>query len=312
MSHHGLRLVPASSVSLEEYAAAFTSAFQGYQFPIDVDATWLARRVRIEQHDLQQSLLAYEGDAVVGVAGLAIRGHAGWVCGFGIMPERRGRGLGREMMAAILVRARACGLRRLSLEVLARNTAARRLYEGAGMRVSRDLLMLDRVWPAQTPGDAADSKRAAPAPSKEPATSKSEVAASDLKTTAPELRATPGLKEATPAELLGHFARLHAERPAWQRDLASLLVRREHGRYLGPRKRPRAYALLAELDDGNTYLSDLAAADAASADELASALASIAGTLKVLNESEHSLFVGPLLSRGFVETERQHEMVLSL
>ena len=305
MSHDGLRLVPASSVSLEEYAAAFTSAFRGYQFPIAVDAAWLARRVRIEQHDLQQSLLAYEGDAVVGVAGLAMRGHAGWVCGFGVMPERRGRGLGREMMAALVARARACGLRSLSLEVLTRNTAARRLYEGAGMRVSRDLLMLDRVQPAQTPDAAADSKQAAPAKSKQQAKSKP-------KRAAPKSEAAPRLKEATPAELLGHFARLHAERPAWQRDLAALLVRRERGRYLGPRRRPRAYALLSEWDDGSTYLSDLAAADAAGADELASALAAIAGTLKVINESEHSLFVGPLLSRGFVETERQHEMVMDL
>jgi hypothetical protein len=34
--------------------------------------------------------------------------------------------------------------------------------------------------------------------------------------------------------------------------------------------------------------------------------------LKILNEPEHSLFVGPLLERGFAETERQHEMVMDL
>jgi ribosomal protein S18 acetylase RimI-like enzyme len=276
--------VSASSVSLEEYAAAFTAAFQGYQYPVSVDAAWLARRARIEQHDLQQSLLAYEGGAVVGVAGLAIRGFEGWVCGFGVVPERRGRGLGREMMAAIVERARACGLRRLSLEVLARNTPARRLYEGAGMWVARDLLMLEREGGARAGDDAAGL----------------------------EGEAAPELKETTPEELLGHFARLHAEPPAWQRDLAALLVRRSRGLYLGPRARPRAYALLSEWDDGNTYFSDLAASDAASAEELSAALVRLAGTLKILNEPEHSLFVAPLLGRGFVETDRQHEMVLSL
>ena len=297
MSDVGLRFVSASSVSLEEYAAAFTAAFQGYQFPVAVDAAWLARRARIEQHDLQQSFLVYDGDAIVAVSGMAIDGYAGWVCGFGVIPERRRRGLGREMMRALVERARVCGLRRLSLEVLVRNTPARRLYEDAGMHVSRDLLMLDRAAPQPVPDNAAASKGAAPAGLKK--------AGAELK------KAVPGLKEAATAELLGHFARLHAEPPAWQRDLPCLLAGRTRGLYLGPRPRPRAYALLSEWTDG-TYLSDLAASDAASADELCGALAGLAGTLKVLNESEHSLFVGPLLERGFVETERQHEMVMSL
>jgi GNAT superfamily N-acetyltransferase len=297
--------VSASSVSLEEYAAAFTAAFQGYQFPVAVDAAWLARRARIEQHDLQQSFLVYDGDAVVGVSGMAIRGYAGWVCGFGVIPERRRRGLGREMMRAIVERARACGLRRLSLEVLVRNTPARRLYEGAGMHVSRDLLMLDRAAPQPVADNAAASKGAAPAGLKK--------AGAELKKPGAELKeAVPGLKEAATLELLGHFARLHAAPPAWQRDLPCLLAGRTRGLYLGERARPRAYALLSEWTDGNTYLSDLAASDAASAEELCAALAGLAGTLKVLNESEHSLFIGPLLERGFVETERQHEMVMSL
>jgi GNAT superfamily N-acetyltransferase len=295
LSDEGLRFMPASSVSLEEYAAAFTAAFQGYQFPVAVDAAWLARRVRIEQHDLQQSFLVYDGDTIVGVSGMAIRGYAGWVCGFGVIPERRRRGHGREMMAALLERAHRCGLRSLSLEVLARNTPARRLYEGAGMHVSRDLLMLERAAPRPA-GDALKSK---------------ETALSELKDSESKEGATSGLREAPSAEMLGHFARLHAEPPAWQRDLAALLVRDSRGFYLGPRERPRAYALLSQWD-GETYFADLAASDADAAEELSAALAGLAGTLKILNESEHSLFVGPLFRLGFVETERQHEMVMSL
>lgn len=289
MSDARLRFMPASSLSLEEYAAAFTAAFQGYQFPIAVDAAWLARRARIEQHDLGQSLVARQGGSIVGVAGLAIRGYTGWVCGFGVVPERRGRGLGREMMKALLEGARACGLRRLSLEVLAGNTAARRLYEGVGMKVSRDLLMLERAAPPRADESAAALKKV------------------DLQEAAPA-----ELKEAATAELLGHFARLHAEPPAWQRDLPGLLAGRSRGLYMGERARPRAYVLLIEWTDGHTYLSDLAAEDAASAEELSAAVEGFAGTLKVINESEHSPFIGPLLGRGFVETARQHEMVLSL
>src|SRR2546423_11264238 len=115
-----LRFAPATSVSLEEYAAAFTSAFVGYHFRLTLDAARLARKVRVEQHDLQHSLIAYEGDSPVGVAALAVRGEAGGGGGFGGVPRRRGRGLGRGLMAAPFGQARGGGLRRRTLEGPAR------------------------------------------------------------------------------------------------------------------------------------------------------------------------------------------------
>ncbi|HYN84831.1 MAG TPA: GNAT family N-acetyltransferase, partial [Pyrinomonadaceae bacterium] len=132
------RIVPATSVSLEAFAAAFTESFEGYFLPVILNGVWLARRVRREQYDLANSLIAYVGGEVAGVAALAVRGRRGWCAGFGIVPGLRGRGLGRELMSAFVARARAAGLRRLSLEVIAPNVAARRLYESAGMSVTRD------------------------------------------------------------------------------------------------------------------------------------------------------------------------------
>ena len=298
MSSNGLRFVSAASVSLEEYAALFTASFGGYRYAITFDAERLARRVRQEHHDLRHSLVAYAGAKPVGVAALAVRGDAGWVGGFGVVPEERGRGRGRELMSALLERARACGLRRLSLEVLASNTAARALYERAGMRVARDLLILER--PAATTQDAAADG-----------------------TTAEEARAAPRspndgptslLTDAAPAELLGHFARLHTEPPAWQRDLASLLVKsRLRGLRLGDdAARTEAYALVSHEADGSTYLVDLAAAGDAAAARICDAVTRLPGTLKIVNEPEHGPFVRPLLARGFVEADRQHEMRLDL
>ena len=278
MTDDSLRFVSAASVSLEAYAAAFNEAFRGYAVPISVDATWLARRVRYEQHDLVNSLIAFEGGRAVGVAGLAVRGERGWVPGFGVVPARRGRGLGRRLMSELLGRARAAGLRRLSLEVLAGNVGALRLYEGAGMRVTRDLLVLDR--PAGPPGPAAPGGRA------------------------------PG--EAPAEELLAHFRRLHPEPPAWQREPASLLTADLRGLYLGGRRRPRAYALVKYGRDGSTHVSDLAAADAQQARELCAALVRLKGSLKIINEPELGPFAAPLLEHGFAESLRQHEMTIEL
>jgi GNAT superfamily N-acetyltransferase len=274
----GVRFVSATTVSLEAYAAAFTSAFEGYPVEISVDAVWLARRVRYEQHDLLNSLVALDGAETVGVAVLAVRGLRGWVGGFGVVPRLRGRGLGRRLMSALVERARAAGLRRLSLEVLAGNTAARRLYERAGMRVTRDLLILER------PAEWSPAASALPV--------------------------EPG--EAPAAELLEHFSRLHPEPPAWQREPASLLTTDLRGLYLGARSRPRAYALVRQTREDEAFLSDLAAADARQARAMCAALGRLGSTLKINNEPEPGLFAAPLLEHGFGETMRQHEMVMEL
>ena len=279
MTEDGVRFVSAASLSLEAYAAAINSSFEGYPVQIAFTAPMLARRVRFEQQDLESSVVALDGDEAVGMAGLAVRGARGWVSGFGVVPAWRRRGLGRRLMSALLERARAYGLRQLSLDVLAENKAAIRLYEGAGMRVTRDLLVLDRAADYEPP---AASRRG-------------------------------GLKEAPAAELLRHYWRLHAEPPAWQRELPTLLAADLRGLYVGGRRRPRAYALLGYgRADGNTYLSDLAAADADAAGEMCAALGRVPGFIRAINEPERSPFAAALLGHGFREVMRQHEMLLEL
>jgi GNAT superfamily N-acetyltransferase len=279
LSANGLRFVSAAHIPLEEFAEAFTAGFSGYPIAITFDVSKLSRKARTEQYDLEHSLVAYDDGARVGMAVLAIRGEAGWCGGFGVVPERRGQGLGRRMLAALLKNARAAGLRRLTLEVLDENAAALRLYEGAGLRIARDLLVLEGPEGGRAESSAAGGE---------------------------------ALEEAAPSELLAHFARLHAVAPTWQRDLPSLFAARSRGLRLGPRERPRAYALLSEGLDGKTYLNDLAAEDAAAARELSARLAHLRADLRVINEPEQSLFVAPLLECGFEESMRQHEMLIEL
>ena len=143
MTDDGLTLVSAADVSLAEFAKAFTAGFEGYPHPVVLDTPLLARRARLDHYDLKNSIIAYEGGEAVGVAVLAARAVTGWVPGLGVVPDRRGRGFGRRMMSALLERARASGLRRVTLEVIVRNATARRIYEELGMRVARDLLLLE-------------------------------------------------------------------------------------------------------------------------------------------------------------------------
>jgi hypothetical protein len=119
-------------------------------------------------------------------------------------------------------------------------------------------------------------------------------------------------KESAPDELLKHYERLHPEPPAWQREMASLLAANLRGFYVGGRRRPRAYALVGYGRDGNTYVSDLAAAGEAEAEALCATLEHLPGALRVVNEPERSPFVAPLRRHGFAEVLRQHEMRMEL
>jgi ribosomal protein S18 acetylase RimI-like enzyme len=273
-----LKIISAASVTLEEFAAAFTASFSGYFYPMTLTSEQLSRRVRFEHLDILRSLIAYDVDELVGMAMLGVRHDVGWVGGFGITEMYRGRGRAQALMTALVAEARGYPLSQLTLEVLTQNTAAIRLYERAGMKTARDLLIFER-------------KEDAAAPSQD---------------------VTP-LKEGSPVELLQHFRRLHLLPAAWQRDLPALLVMDGlRGLYLGTRAMPDAYALLRSWPNGMTYIVDLAAAGKEEADALCAGLDNIEGHLRIINEPEGSHFCAALASHNFVETERQHEMVMTL
>jgi hypothetical protein len=239
----------------------------------------MARKTRLEHLDLQHSLLAYDGQELAGMALLGFRGEVAWVGGFGIVEKYRGRGRAHELMSALIAEARACRMRLLTLEVLQQNHAAVRLYERAGMHIARELLIFERT------GEGATA-------------------------TLPHV--TP-LREEAPSELLRHFHRLHLQPPAWQRDLAALLAANVlRGFYLGERDSPLAYALIGEPRGGMTYIVDLAALEIEQADALCEGLRHVEGPLRIINEPATSIFHKPLLAHGFVETERQHEMIMAL
>jgi len=66
--------------------------------------------------------------------------------GLAVAPDHQGRGLGRALVQAALDAARERGARKVTLRVLAPNTAARALYESCGFVVEgvrRDEFFLD-------------------------------------------------------------------------------------------------------------------------------------------------------------------------
>lgn len=95
------------------------------------------------QVDLDASQILIEDDRIIGFGFLGIRGQSGWITSVGIEPDQRGRGLGRDIMQALIHTATSRGLSTLQLEVTDYNEVALNLYESLGFETRRKLLTLD-------------------------------------------------------------------------------------------------------------------------------------------------------------------------
>ena len=74
----------------------------------------------------------WQEERLIGYAGMHLVLEEGAVDNVAILPQYRGRGLGRALMQAFLQQAALRGCRRVTLEVRPSNTAARRLYASLG------------------------------------------------------------------------------------------------------------------------------------------------------------------------------------
>lgn len=91
----------------------------------------------LSEHPTTLILLAYDGARPVGIAA-CFRGFSTFAArpllnlhDLAVIPEYRGRGVGRMLLAAVEAKARELGCCRVTLEVLAANPA-RKLYEAMG------------------------------------------------------------------------------------------------------------------------------------------------------------------------------------
>jgi RimJ/RimL family protein N-acetyltransferase len=272
-----ISFTPAAGLALDALADLFTRSFEAYFYPGITSTHTLARRVATEQIDLLRSpVLRVDGEPA-GVALLARRGERAWCGGFGVTTPFRGRGLAHRLAAALLDEAREAGAERLTLEALTRNTAALKVYERAGLRIVRRLLIVswrpDDGW-AELGADT--------------------------------------LEERDPAELvLGRYLALHPVPAAWQREPPALLSLPElRGLALHENGAVIAYALLQ--GEESARLQDFAARDEPAARRLIAALQARFQGITSVNEPAESPLTPAFLRSGFVVADEQHELMIDL
>lgn len=269
---------PASRHSLQQLAAFFTAAFEGYVFPVTTDAEQLAKRTREEALDLHVSQVMALSGYPAGLFLLARREQDAWCGGFGINKPQRGKGYAKALAAEMVERARASGARQFRLEVLKANEPARICYEKCGFEVLRELLLFS--WKPQT-------------------------------------RAIPTSDGSRPVSLeassvLKRLSAARTPRPCWQRTPASLLAKSDLEAFSLP-EGDGAVALGVRRSDGTFRIYDFSEAAPDSVPPLLRGLQHLFPQgLTLYNESADSPYLEPLLSAGFKEVERQYEMHLEL
>ncbi len=100
-----------------------------------IEDAWSEQTYRDELADpagTRHYVLVEDADRLAGWAGLAVTADQGDVLTIGVRPDLQGKGVGAQLLTALIEEASARGCREVFLEVRADNDRARRLYERFG------------------------------------------------------------------------------------------------------------------------------------------------------------------------------------
>jgi ribosomal protein S18 acetylase RimI-like enzyme len=127
-------------------AAALNRVFSDYPIPLTFSSEQLHLHMSYNDVVASASPLWYDDNgAFLAAALLGIRGRRGWIGGFGVSPEYRGRGIAAELMNFVADTGREHGLQSIALEVLVDNAPAVRTYTAAGFRIERKLYSFEAI-----------------------------------------------------------------------------------------------------------------------------------------------------------------------
>lgn len=97
------------------------------------DSWWVEWALASAESGTQAMLLAWDGDAAVGIAGVYFNDEQLWqVVSMWVEPAARGRGVGEALLDGVVAFARAHGAVDIRLSVTDGNDGARTLYERYG------------------------------------------------------------------------------------------------------------------------------------------------------------------------------------
>lgn len=139
-----LDLIPASAFSYEELVEAYNHTRVDYLVPMPMNAAKLREYVETYSVDLDSSVVAVDGNEVLGLAMLGSRANRAWLTRLGVIRSKRRRGAGWQMVTHLIRQARQKKAGYVILEVIKNNQPALGLFQKMGFSPTRELLVLRR------------------------------------------------------------------------------------------------------------------------------------------------------------------------
>jgi ribosomal protein S18 acetylase RimI-like enzyme len=158
-----IRLVPASHFTVDQLTAIYNQTRVDYMVPMPMNAARLAEYIFTYDVDLENSLVAVQGDEMLGVAMLGVRAERAWITRLGVVPNTRRGGVGEALVRGLLERSEAMNVKFNMLEVIKNNVPAHSLFLKLGFYEVGELLVMRRA-PLFPPLDpvVADAQRLDP------------------------------------------------------------------------------------------------------------------------------------------------------
>jgi ribosomal protein S18 acetylase RimI-like enzyme len=144
MNETTVDLIPASAFSYEELTEAYNHTRVDYLVPMPMNAARLREYVKIYDVDMDSSVVAVDGNEVLGLAMLGVRERRAWITRLGIIRSKRRMGTGWRLVTQLIEQARQKGAHYVVIEVIKNNIPAYNLFLKAGFQKTRELLVLRR------------------------------------------------------------------------------------------------------------------------------------------------------------------------
>jgi ribosomal protein S18 acetylase RimI-like enzyme len=143
-SEAGFDLIPASAFSYEELTDAYNHTRVDYLVPMPMNAARLREYVQIYDIDMESSMVAVDGNEILGLAMLGIREQRAWITRLGVIRSKRRQGTGSHLVEYLIEQARRKGADHIILEVIKNNVPAHTLFLKMGFQETRELRVLRR------------------------------------------------------------------------------------------------------------------------------------------------------------------------
>jgi ribosomal protein S18 acetylase RimI-like enzyme len=143
-SETSLDLIPASAFSYEELTEAYNHTRVDYLVPMPMNAARLREYVQTYDVDMESSVVAVDGNEVLGLAMLGVRENRAWMTRLGVIRSKRRQGTGSLLVKHLIEQARQKNADYMVIEVIKNNVPAHSLFLKMGFRETRELRVLRR------------------------------------------------------------------------------------------------------------------------------------------------------------------------